>query len=260
MKPELARLETPEERELAEKHQELSHLEETLAERELELVTIEAKLRAFDSEYARVIGTRYAELDEIEAQIAEHIARQYPKDTTAQRMAAEARARARATAQGRGDAQGLDSGPDDFQPSPDLQDLYRTIAKAVHPDLADCEDDRAVRERVMAEANEAYGRGDRDRLREILQQWNMSPDSVKEHGVGAELVRAIRKIHLVKNRLREITSLLEQLRESHLCRLWSQFEEATQHGSHPMGEMAAQIDREIARARERLAVTRCGGK
>ena len=61
---------TPEERELEKKRSELATLEGELAQRELELTTLQSELYAFEARYLRVVGSHYAELDELEAQIA----------------------------------------------------------------------------------------------------------------------------------------------------------------------------------------------
>jgi hypothetical protein len=41
----------------------------------LELTTFQGELRAFEARYLHIIGVRYAEIDELEAQIAESQAR-----------------------------------------------------------------------------------------------------------------------------------------------------------------------------------------
>ena len=41
-----------------------------LAQRELDLLTLQAELNEFESLYLRLVGVKYAELDEIEARIA----------------------------------------------------------------------------------------------------------------------------------------------------------------------------------------------
>jgi septal ring factor EnvC (AmiA/AmiB activator) len=71
----LARSLTPEEQELENKQRELAALETELAERELDLATLQAELHTFEREYLRVVGVRYAELDEIEWMECEEVIR-----------------------------------------------------------------------------------------------------------------------------------------------------------------------------------------
>jgi len=54
---------TPEERELERKKSQLVELETELGQRELDLATLQAELRVFESTYLRIVGSRYAELD-----------------------------------------------------------------------------------------------------------------------------------------------------------------------------------------------------
>ena len=71
----LVPLAKPEVEELARKRAELVGLEDDLAERELSLASIRAELAAFERRYLRTVGVLYAELDEINAQIAQRKAR-----------------------------------------------------------------------------------------------------------------------------------------------------------------------------------------
>jgi chromosome segregation ATPase len=75
---------TPEELELQRKQAESASLEAELIQRELDLVTLRAELADFESRYLRTVGVLYAELDEIEAQIAEAQSRRKPSDSDAQ--------------------------------------------------------------------------------------------------------------------------------------------------------------------------------
>jgi hypothetical protein len=89
--------------------------------------------------------------------------------------------------------------------------LYREIAKRIHPDLATEDDERAKRNQLMAEVNRAYEDGDESRLRAILNEWETGPDAVTGDGVGAELIRTIRKIHQVERRLAAIENEIVRL-------------------------------------------------
>ena len=197
----LTKWQTPEEQELSRKLAELTTLKATLAQRELDLATLQAELHAFERRYLRTVGAGYAELDEIEAQIAEALARLNPEDKKAQQQASQSRSRAHESSQAAG---AVDAGAViEFKPSDSLKRLYREIAKRIHPDLATDEKDRARRHKLMAEANRAYEEGDEARLQAILREWELSPESVKGDGAGAELVRVIRKIAQIEQRDRK---------------------------------------------------------
>jgi hypothetical protein len=64
-------LSSPEADELEKKRVELAELESQLADRELELAALRLEFSIFQKDYLRTVGRRYAELDEIEAKLAE---------------------------------------------------------------------------------------------------------------------------------------------------------------------------------------------
>lgn len=251
MRNEIITGQTPEEQELIRKLSELAELEEKWVQHELDLATLQAELNAFESIYLRIVGVRLAELDEIEAQIAETKARLKPKDNKMQEHAAHARNKAQCSAEATGISQELKK--EKFKPSEKLKKLYREVAKSLHPDLAEDEKERLRREKLMAEANRAYEDGDEAKLRAILDEWESSPESVKGEGVAAELVRVIRKISQIKKRLRSIRIELTQLRKSDLYKLKRNAEKAEDKGRDLLSELAAQVDEDIAVALNRLA-------
>ena len=252
MSTDLTRAQTPEEKELVKKLAELTVLEGDLAQRELDLATLQAELHAFERRYLRIVGIRYAELDEIEAQIAEALAGASPKSSVAQERASQARSQANESAQASKIAQ-EPGRRDTFTPSDALKKLYREVAKCIHPDLATDENDRVCRQRFMAKANQAYEDGDETRLREIQREWESSPEAVKGDGVGAELVRIIRKIAQIERRLQAIETIITQLRASDLYRLKAEVEKADAEGRNLLSEMASRLDQRIADGRRHLA-------
>lgn len=186
------------------------------------------------------------------AQIAEASAQHAPDDPRAREDATEARARAQESAQTASEA------PDEptelrFEPSESLKKLYRSAAKAVHPDLAADEEDRALRTRLMIEVNRAYEEGDEDRLRAIVREWEASPEAVTGDGPGFELVRAIRKIAQARARLSEIERDFERVKESPIYDLRVRVEEAESEGRDLLAEMVQALERETAEAKEELA-------
>ncbi len=249
----LAKRETPEERELSQKREELSGLQGVLAQRELDLATLRAEVNAFERRYVRVVGFLYAELDEIEARIAERLSHMSPQNPDLRKRAADARARADESARASKAVRDPAARGETFRPDEALKKLYREAAKRLHPDLATDDDDRTRRQRFMAEANRAYEEGDAPRLRDILREWEHSPDAVKGDGVAAELIRVIRQIAQVRERLRGLDTAIERLRSSDLYRLSGEIESADAEGRDLLADMALHLHRRIAEAEARLA-------
>jgi len=249
MKNEIAKRETPEERELRKKLAELTELEERLGKKELELATFRAELNAFEAMYMRIVGVKYAELDEIEAKLAEAKLQENPTDKVAQEEATQARAQADESKETLGQ---VHEGFEKFIPTDTLKKLYREVAKRIHPDLAEDDSERLKREDLMARANRAYQEGDNEKLRAILAEWEDSPESVKGKGAGAELVRLIRKIAQVEDRLRTIELEIVHIKKSDLYKLKNKVEKAEIQGRDLLSEMAEKVEKEISKAKKRL--------
>jgi hypothetical protein len=240
----------PEERELNKKRAELAQLEEELSRKELKLATLRAELKAFEARYVRIIGVRYAELDEIIAQIAKLHLRLNPDDKNAQEVAAKARAWARKSARATDDTNEIKQ--QRFKASKHLKKLYRKVAKRIHPDLTTDSKERRRREFMMAAANRAYEEGDEAELYRILRRWESGPEPVKGKSPAAELIRVIRKIAQVRERLRIIETDISELKQSALYELKTKVEESQDKGRDLLAEMASRIDKNIALSKIRL--------
>lgn len=211
---------TPEELEFQTKQAELKDLEAHLAQRELELATFQAELHSFEYRYMQVVGIRQEELDQINAQISKYMT--------------------------------LMASNHKFKPSARLKQLYREIAKRIHPDLATDPEERARREQLMALVNQAYESGNEERLRAILHDWESSPDSVQGEGITADLVRTIRQISQSQQRLQHIEDKLQQLAQSDLHQLREKTLRLEQAGQDLLLEMASRFDQEISIAQAHL--------
>jgi hypothetical protein len=243
---------SPEDWELAQKRAQLLDLETQLSERELALATLQAELSAFEALYLRVVGTKFAERDDLQAQIAEIISIADPESDRLHNIATEAREKANESAAANA-AVAVQQKKESFKPTDRLRSLYREIAKRVHPDLATDQRDRSRRTQIMAEANLAYAAGDEARLRAILQEWEASPDSVEGVGVAAELIRTIRKIHQITQRLARIDDDMATLKTSELHHLRDQVEAAQARGRDLLAEMREQLEAEIEQLKAHLA-------
>jgi DnaJ-domain-containing protein 1 len=211
---------TPEQEELERKKAELAELGTELVEKELSLATFQAELNSFENEYMRVIGTRYTELDRIEAQINEYIA--------------------------------LQESNQDFKPSPELKKLYREVAKKIHPDLTTDDEERQRRQILMAEANQAYENGDLEQLQAILQDWESSPESLTGEGISFDLIRIIRQIAQSRERLKIIQTEIQLLEQTELGQLRKKILQAKETGQDLLAEMANELDEQINNLKEKL--------
>jgi hypothetical protein len=249
LKP-LSAIVKPEERELALKLEEQAGVEAELAERELKAETLRAELAAFERQYLHHVGSLYAELDDLKAQIAAQKAAATPADETAKKAAEEARSRAEETKACAGEKSEV--APASFEATPEMKRLYREVAKRIHPDLASEAADRSRRQILMAEVNQAYESGDEARLTKILTGYECSPEAVKGDGAGADLIRVIRRISQARARVIEIDSEVEILLGSDLYRLKSRLDEAQAVGRDVLSEMAAKVAGQIARAKSQM--------
>ncbi len=255
MNTEVMRRLSPEEEELAIKREELARLEAQLAEQELLLASLKAELAAFEGLYLRRVGILYAELDEWNARLAELRAEQ-AGTPVAKAEATEARAQAEESySAAHGDA----SETPPFTASPELRKLYREAAKRVHPDTATDEADRARRERLMQQVNAAYAAGDEDALRRILADLDASPDAVQGSGVASDLIRVLRQLKQVRDRIAAIELEIANTSENDLAKLKAKAEVAVSEGRDLLAEMATSVQGRINVTRQQFEMDLAGG-
>ena len=248
----IIRSQTPEEQELEKKRSQLAALEILLAQRELDLATLQGEINAFELRYSRKVGILLAKVDEIDARIAEVLALFAPKDYRAKEQAQQARTQANETAKESEAAQAEPEKRTYFKPTESLKELYRNLAKRVHPDLATDNEDRQRRTRMMAEVNAAYYSGDEAKLQAIFHGWEYSPDNIQGETIGAELVRMIRKIAQVEERLAAIDAEIARINTSDSMQLKNKVEAAENEGRDLLSEMAAQLEVEITHKQKQL--------
>jgi hypothetical protein len=255
---------SPEDEELARKRAKLGELESKLADRELELAATTADLIHFEQKYLRWVGRRYAKIDELKARIAEAHAKQNPKAKDAQEKAYQARVQAEESAKAVGDEKTDGTSLDDESTtkktpqSDSLKKLYRQAAKLLHPDLTLDGDEKNKRTRIMADLNDAYAKGDEERVKSILRDWHAAPESVQGDGTAMELIRVIRKIAQVEKRLRTITDELERMKDVELSKLKKQVDESFSDGRNLIRELCERLDHEIVDLLARLKQVREG--
>ena len=230
---------------------EAADIEETISSREALLAEHRSVLRQFDVRYRETVGARFAQLDALEADIAEALADLSPNNAALREKARELRARATESAAALKEelAEGADG--TSFSPSDDLRRLYRRVALAMHPDLCSNENEIQLRHELMVEANIAYNSGDHGWLEAMLE----GGGSVKgESAEAGELAWARIRLARAKQRLARIDRDLAMLESSDLFRLWQAVDAASSAGQDALRDLAASLDRSIRRARNRHEV------
>jgi hypothetical protein len=204
--PELSRLQA-----------ELAAVGEELALAEAELAEARALLRVFTRAHDRLLAPLHAELDEVEARIAEACAAasDHPDDI---RDAQEARAKAReSAASGEGVTGQFEQVPRPEPPPAAAKALYRRLARRCHPDLGGDAADRERRRAFMIRVNDAYTQGDVGLLRLLADEW----DGDASEAVGAD--------DWVPDRLSRLRSMVEAAR-GRLARVSAELADVTTRG------------------------------
>ncbi|MDQ3749671.1 MAG: J domain-containing protein [Acidobacteriota bacterium] len=201
---------SPEEIELNKKRRVLERLKEKLAASEEQMTKLRAELKQFEAQYTMEVGRLYADLDEIEAQIAEEEeVKLVPDDEEIKKRAEELRRRAEESA-ANADEENWAGCSFKYQPTWEAKKAYYNLAKIIHPDLALDAEEKEKRHDLMAKLNDAYSAGDQNLLNKLVEDFRDSPDLIKGDSIGDQLVRHIRQIFQVKNRLKELRA--EQLK------------------------------------------------
>ena len=222
--------------------EQVAALEVDVAAREQELAGVKADLQALHTKYLEEIGPLYAELIPLDAAVAE----------------AEIRAGLRVADEPAPET--LEARTETFDvgctPPPNLKQMFRDIARAVHPDRSGHHDTdertKFRRHSLMAEANRAYAERDEDRLRLILRAWELGPALDLSDAGATTPERLKRRAAALAARVVEIETELADLRRSAIARLKIKIDDARAQGWDLFGEMIRQVKREITMARATL--------
>jgi hypothetical protein len=233
----------PEEQELSNKMAELEEVKNILAQKELELTSTQIEVKTFENNYIKNVGVWIMELDCIRVEMAEMLLQKSNVSDEEKSNASSAKKRASDSAKV---VENADSMEEPIIASDTLKALYRELVKKAHPDLGLNEEERARRNRFMVEVNHAYKKGNEKRLKDLLEEWQTSPESVIGEDIGKQLVRIIREIAQVKKRILEIEDEIGAIVASSLYTLKIRVETEQNNGRDVLSEMAEKIKEEIA--------------
>jgi len=232
------------ENELEDLHARLTALEGHLGERRDEVARTRADLDAFRIRYRHEVGLLHEELDRLELALAEAElgiltgqlgeTPESPASRTADRIESAPRFTTDA-----------------------IRKLFRDVAKAIHPDLAQDAVARDRRHSLMVEANRAYAVGDEEQLRAILHAWERSPEAVQGTDQEAMRLRLVRRIDQIEEQLDILAGDLAAMQESSLGKLKAMVDDEAAKGKDLIKDMVRRLKRDILVATNRLdALTR----
>jgi chromosome segregation ATPase len=233
---------------LLEKREQLANVRNTLAERESEVAQMRAQLKSFEGRYLRQVAVLYAELDDLEARIAEREADLHESDA-ARRRAEESRQQAQETHDAAfGDAREAE----EFEPPPSLKTLFREVAKRIHPDFARDDGEAKYFTMLMARANQAYSRGDAEMLQRLLDDHLEINVSVAGEDSAAEVLRITRQIRHAERDIARLDVEQQSLESSEIAQLHMDAESAAREHRDLLTELATTIRGQIADAQRRF--------
>ena len=248
MPAEIILQQTPDDAALLDRREQLAVVRSTLAERESELAQVRARLKSFEGRYLRQVGVLYAQLDDLEARIAEREVDLYDSDS-ARRRAEETRQRARETHDA---AFGEAHEAEEFDPPPSLKTLFRDVAKRIHPDFARDEAEQRHFTLLMARANQAYSRGDFEALERLLDDHREIHASIDGEGAAAELLRITRQIRHAERDIAALDRERDTLLAGELAILNHDAEAAAREHRYLLTELASSLREQIADAERRF--------
>jgi hypothetical protein len=239
---------TPDDAILLDKREQLAMVRTTLAERESELAQVRAQLKNFEGRYLRQVGILYAELDDLEARIAEREVDLYDSDS-ARRHAVETRQRAQETHDA---AFGEAHEAEEFDPPPSLKTLFRDVAKRIHPDFARDDAEQKHFTLLMARANQAYSRGDTETLQRLLDDHREINASIAAEAAAAELLRITRQILHAQRDIATLDAERHTLLASDIAQLYFDAETAAREHRDLLSELSTSLHEQIADAQRRF--------
>ncbi|MGB8509165.1 MAG: hypothetical protein WCD76_12330 [Pyrinomonadaceae bacterium] len=217
---------------------EVARLEAMLDERRGELTALQDEMREFKTRYTQIVGSRMAELAEVESAIKEAEARRLGLDEEVEEE----------------DAADFLNAEHDQAPAAgktSLRKLFWSVARLFHPDHATNEGEARRRHSVMAEASRAYREGDVESLSTLLGDEGLQSFCATARPSDEPEDLASRLINL-KEELRTVEFGLKRIRQDGMHRIKLSCEEEARQGRDMLNAMAERINRQITKARHRL--------
>ncbi len=223
---------------------EVEQAQNSLIEAEAQLADRLAEVNAFEFEFEARVGYLIDQLAALEADIERYLERLHlvrQKQLGQAYLSVDEQYR-RAWRTPPADAPKPPPTPVSPHNEAEIKQLYRRLARRFHPDLAVDEADRAQRTETMAAINNAYAARSLAELMALAQTLNVGRLTIN---VSLEALEA--ELDRCQRRLREIERELHQIPQRPSVRLSLEVKMARRRGRDVLAEMAADLERKIAR-------------
>ena len=218
--------------------QEIARHSDLLAARRARLSALQEEFRAFKARYAQAVGSRLAELAEVEQEIKE----------------AEARVLGVAAEEDEEEMSADEDAPPGISVTGQtgLRKLFWSVAKVFHPDHAADEREAQRRHTIMAEASRAYREGDVESLHTLLGDEQLQAYCASAQHAEEEDDLASRLLK-IKDDLRTVEFGIKRIEQDRLYHLMLSVDAEAREGRDALAQMSERIGRQITKARRRLA-------
>jgi predicted nucleic acid-binding Zn-ribbon protein len=249
------------EEQLAHLRQQIEAAEAELVNREAELVDLRVELSAFRLEYDTRVGRKVAELEEIEAEIKRCQQRisQYrqwgpgglPQTRTGAAYVPVEEQYRRTWQQPEEPPSPPPPEPVDAATEAQIKKLYRQLCRRFHPDLTQDAAERAWRTEMMTAVNAAYAARSLVELQALAEKPDRSPSA--ETGTDEQCLAALRdRLQQIQRRFREVKQEIRELTNSPTMQMNLDVKFAQRQRRDLLAEMAADVEKDLARKRVEL--------
>src|SRR5512135_1884461 len=246
---------------------EVSAAREQLAQLEQEHADLVMDLRDFELRYQARISPLEAQYEAVKLHIAEYnlrieLLRYHGRSLAPSQLEAEVDWRLRAQRQHAEsieteaqEAQSSWSTAARNQPDPvanlDLKQIYRELAKRLHPDLAQDPGQRALRSQSMAQVNDLYARHQLGALRKIFRDISIEQAHVNENN---EQRRSRLKYEYaqVSNSIRRVKAEIAEIERGRLMQLKIEYALQKARGRDMLAEVADSVHAQLQLAQNEL--------
>ena len=221
----------------------LGALEAEHADLDVRHATLVVELEAFRRVYLRRLGPLFATLDALRARLAARLAARAPFDAGLRQQADEAEHQAQQSAREASSAEAPAPGESPrFEVDDRCKELRRKAAKVLHPDRAETDADRELRNRLMAEVNRAMRDNDAERIQELMDEYAAKSTVKPSSGVIEERLASVQRLSArLEGRITSLQTAVRDLLASELHILRERAKEGEKNDNDVLAELESEL-------------------